>query len=663
MSVSSFKRLFLAPLFLALLLLVARPTGSAQEQLTVTYEEFPPYSFTNTDGGAEGFSIDMIKHLATAAGYELRFVPSINPARSLELVESGEAQITTLLALTPERLERALPTLETGAFELSAFVRNDQGFARPEDLSGMRIGATEGSFAVVGARMIPFADIVEYAATDNAVMPLLTGEIDAVVSASNVFLARLREAGLAGQVAALSPALISSPHGFLVNQGRADVRDALNAAIESGLTPSVMAALQERWFGRPARLTDNPTTWLFAGSIALLLVGIAALVARLYRYKAEASRLLRSNRANDLLIKALDKINGAIVIYDKDMRAVHRNVGFAKCFPSVVPLVDAGMDMRSLIGLSYRDGTINSDMESAERDAFLDGIIAAARNGTSNLRTVQATNGLVYEARDFQLGADHFASIRVDVTAQFQQQETIRQQATLLENANEQLQSFSSIAAHDLQSPLRNIGQLIEFVVEDLAEQQGGIPAPVQDNLRFIQSQITQMMQLVEDLLLYARAGSEDGRPQRIEPGALINRAVALIAPSDKFQITVANRLPDLHADPTAFETVVRNLISNAIKHHDKGEGTISVHATQRAGFLDIHITDDGGGISEQHRETIFEPFKRLPTRATHGSGLGLAYIKRTVEQWGGEVTVAAAHPRGSTFTVSVPNSDPAQLH
>lgn len=635
-------------------LILATPLSSELERLTVAYGEFPPYTATSEDGVAEGFAIDVISQLANEAGFNVDFVHSLNPAQTMDMLEAGQVDMTTFLVNTPERAKRALATREIGQFELKALALKKRGFGSADDLTGLRIGVVKGSVGLKAAALLPFVEVIEYPETDALILPLLTGEVDAVISTQRVFMARLRAAGVGDAVEDLSPPLMALQYGLLVNKDRPDVVQAMDAAIETSLTPASLQLLRERWFGRPALFYEKPFFWIIAGILAVSVFGLAAMGSRLHLYRVEASRLLKSNSANSLLIQALDEINAAIVIFDKDMRAIHRNAGFAKTLPSMVPHVDAGQKMEELISLSYQNGTVRADMGEGELQAFVDDIISTTLNGTGNQRTVHTTTGLVYEARDFRLGDDHFASIRVDVTAQYRQQEIIRQQAELLKTSNEQLQTFSAIAAHDLRAPLRNIPTLLDFVDEDIEQANLELPSDVKIHFQEMRGQTRRMAQLVEDLLLYANAGTHDGRPQSINPVDHLKNVVALITPPDGFEVSIPKDMPNLNADPTAFEAVMRNLIGNAIKHHDKDEGIVRVFSTERAGFLDIHVCDDGAGIPEKHREAIFEPFKRL-TSASGGSGLGLSYIKKTVENWGGTVSITSAPIRGSTFTVSVP--------
>lgn len=630
------------------------PAYATAETLKVGYAEFPPYSFTNAAGEADGFSIDVIRRVLDAAGHEPEFVYSANPARTLELLSSGGADLSTFMVTTPERLEKVLATREVGSVELAAFTLRTSGFARREDLAGKRIAVVKGSASTSAARLIPFAEVVEFQQTDDLIVPLLLGEVDAVVSGQEAFTARLREANIFDKITALEPSLVSMPYAILISKERADLFPILDQALDQTLSPVTIKALRENWFGRNTYLYEKPAFWLVAVASTLFALVTGYLGLRVLRYKGEAARVLRASQANDLLINALDQLNGAIVIYDKDMRAVHRNAGFAKSFPRLVPQIDAGATMADLIGLSYKSAVVEFGVEDKSIDEFVSDVIASVQAGMDNRRLVKASSGLVYEARDFRLGADHYASIRVDLTAQAALQDTIVQQAEELKLANAQLESFAAIAAHDLRSPLSRINPLIEFIIEDLEDADIQIPQQVEEHLRLLTQQADMMKTLVEDLLAYASAGTQDGRPESFDPCDRLANVLKIVEPPEGFTIETPTAMPQVFADPVAFEAVMRNLISNALKHHGKRVGRVKISATEDPGYVNIHVADDGVGIPEKYLTTVFEPFKRLSSQNS-GSGLGLAFVQKTVESWGGDISLSSHPDEGCTFSVTVP--------
>ncbi|WP_198021465.1 sensor histidine kinase [Sulfitobacter guttiformis] len=356
-----------------------------------------------------------------------------------------------------------------------------------------------------------------------------------------------------------------------------------------------------------------------------------------------------------MLVSALDQIAASIVIYDSDLLAIHWNAGFERAFPSLIPDFENGKSMPEMIAQSYRDGTIQSDMTDTEIDCFVDGLIEKMRDGTSPTRTVRLGAGQAFEARDFKVGANNYASIRVDVTRLQDQQDTIADQAKRLEIVNGQLQSFAFIAAHDLRAPLYQQQALMGFIVEDMAEARITVPPEVQANWTVIEALSGRMMVLIKDLLAFAQAEVKDQPKDLVSPSKRLEDIVALVNQKAGFEVVIAPDMPEVLVNATAFDTVMRNLISNGIKHHDKQKGRVTVRGQVDGAFVRISVEDDGVGIPSQHIGTIFEPFKRL-SASGDGIGLGLAHIKKTVEAWGGSVSVTPLMPRGSVFAITIPN-------
>ena len=117
--------------------------------------------------------------------------------------------------------------------------------------------------------------------------------------------------------------------------------------------------------------------------------------------------------------------------------------------------------------------------------------------------------------------------------------------------------------------------------------------------------------------------------------------------------------LPDLTTYRAPLEQVFRNLIGNAVKHHHNGSGRIEVLAGSSNGKLEEFIVrDDGPGIDPKYHEQVFEMFHTLkPRDQVEGSGMGLALVKKIVENRGGTVKLESALGQGTTIRFTWPRS------
>lgn len=226
---------------------------------------------------------------------------------------------------------------------------------------------------------------------------------------------------------------------------------------------------------------------------------------------------------------------------------------------------------------------------------------------------------------------------------------TVRKKLELdLRQANANMEEFTSVASHDLKSPLRGISDLLTFITEDLGE---NIPPEVQNNLGRISLRIKRMERLISDLLSYSRAGRAATELTTIIPRDLINGVLEMQGPPSSFKIIVNSRSRPFQGVKTPLETVLRNLISNAIKHHDHPTGCIEITVEEDDSECIFTVADDGPGIPEIAHERVFKLFQTISDKKDETSGIGLAVAKRMVECHGGRIIVESKDGvRGTIF-------------
>ncbi|MBU0917370.1 MAG: PAS domain-containing sensor histidine kinase [Gammaproteobacteria bacterium] len=222
-----------------------------------------------------------------------------------------------------------------------------------------------------------------------------------------------------------------------------------------------------------------------------------------------------------------------------------------------------------------------------------------------------------------------------------------------LKQANTDLQEFSYVASHDLRSPLRSIADLVEWITQDLAD---GKPEEVGRNLARITPRIQRMESLIDDLLRYARAGKTDTDYRPVSLPALVTEITELQPVPERFMLDTSGLdARSFQAVRTPLSTVLRNLLDNAVKHHDRDTGRIQVAAHPDGNHMLITVTDDGPGVPPQASRRIFQLFQTLSSsRRAETSGIGLALCKRMTETHGGHIDVVSpvAQGRGAQFRV-----------
>jgi signal transduction histidine kinase len=233
-------------------------------------------------------------------------------------------------------------------------------------------------------------------------------------------------------------------------------------------------------------------------------------------------------------------------------------------------------------------------------------------------------------------------------------EERVRERTAELERSNRELDRFAYVASHDLKAPLHGIERLAGFILEDAAEV---LPETSQRHLALIRSRIKRMEALLNDLLAYSRAGRYRYEPERIDLASALAETVEFLAPPAGFVIEIVEPMPTLIGERVPLQTVLRNLIGNAIKHHDNpAKGRVRVSATDLGEWVEIAVSDNGPGIGSSFHGKIFEFFQTLkPRDHVEGSGLGLTMVKKIVDMCGGIIRVESEPGEGATFRFTWP--------
>ncbi|WP_135506950.1 sensor histidine kinase [Roseovarius aestuariivivens] len=235
-----------------------------------------------------------------------------------------------------------------------------------------------------------------------------------------------------------------------------------------------------------------------------------------------------------------------------------------------------------------------------------------------------------------------------------------RTMAKALRRTNDELERFSYVAAHDLRSPLRAVADLVEWTKEDYG---ADLPQGARDNLDMIGNRVRRLSGHLSGLLEYARIG-QTGQGQAIfDLTAFAEELRAVFVDAAQFDIVLQDAPVPFLTRPVPVKTILLNLVSNAIKHHDHGRGRIVIACVDTADGLDISVSDDGPGIAPEYHDRIFELFQTLRARdEIEASGMGLALVRKLAATLDGAITVASdpAQARGTTFTLHLPRQ-PAQ--
>ena len=244
------------------------------------------------------------------------------------------------------------------------------------------------------------------------------------------------------------------------------------------------------------------------------------------------------------------------------------------------------------------------------------------------------------------------------------------QRATELTSVNEELRVFTQIASHDLQEPLRKIQMFASRILDN---EFGNLSEKGKIHFEIIEDAATRMRTLIEDLITYSQTNNEDRVFEITDLNEIVEEVKADLDDtiSEKQATIEINNLGSARIIPFQFRQLFNNLISNAVKFSNTGiPSHIIINSETKKGnelnevtllpekdYCHISVSDNGIGFEEEYSEKIFEVFQRLHGKEKYkGTGIGLAIVKKIVENHNGVVKASSKPGKGARFDIYLPS-------
>lgn len=218
--------------------------------------------------------------------------------------------------------------------------------------------------------------------------------------------------------------------------------------------------------------------------------------------------------------------------------------------------------------------------------------------------------------------------------------------------------SFLASVSHELRTPLTSIIGYVEMLQRGIY---GAPPERMVEPMAYMRAASVTLLRQINDILDFSRAEAGHLRVE-LAPVDLLHAVANVVGQLRPqlaerglaFELDVPPGLPLARGNQARIEQVLGNLLGNALKFTDRGH--VAVRARRDGDRLRLIVEDTGVGIAPEHRELIFQEFRRVetPGRRVGGTGLGLAIARRLVELMDGTIWVESAPGRGSTFTVEL---------
>ncbi|MFQ6137287.1 MAG: PAS domain S-box protein, partial [Candidatus Hydrothermarchaeales archaeon] len=244
-------------------------------------------------------------------------------------------------------------------------------------------------------------------------------------------------------------------------------------------------------------------------------------------------------------------------------------------------------------------------------------------------------------------------SVFTDITERKKLEEDLREHAKQLEHSNRIKDLFTDIMRHDLLTPICIIQNASELLLESNISK-----GATEEELQMLKRNAIKLQEMIDDATKYAKLESMGEFDFKERDISMIIEGVArdLKSFADEKGIVVENRIEG--EQPASVSPFIRevflNLLSNAIKFSPKG-GRVVIDMEDEGKDWKVAVKDNGRGVPDRYKESIFLRFERVSKEGVVGTGLGLAIVKRIVELHNGKVWVEDNPEGGSIFYVQLP--------
>lgn len=344
-------------------------------------------------------------------------------------------------------------------------------------------------------------------------------------------------------------------------------------------------------------------------------------------------------------------------------------------------LVDANQIYFETIGYSRQEciGKTSLDLKLVDQDLRQKIMKPLIKNGFVKNVEIEITrkNGeripVLYSTEKVTIGdKEYFLSAIVDITDRKNAERKIEEKNKELQHLNQELEAFTYISSHDLQEPLRKIqtfaGRIAEKEEQNLSER-------TKDYLNRMKDAAIRMQTLIQDLLNFSRLAATEHKFEITDLNKIVDEVITELKEviETKNATIEATELCKVNIIPFQFRQLMHNLISNSLKFSKpdtplhiiiksviaKGKELNNKSILPEKEYCYISVSDNGIGFKPEYSKKIFEVFQKLHSKDKYpGTGIGLAIVKKIIENHNGIITATSELDKGAKFDIYIPVYD-----